>query len=86
MDLHCYTSSRWRLPTSPGADLAPKPIVRFVPGPPIPVRRVHRNRLCRALAPTYEVDGNTLGERGFVERHIFEFRPSRMDAVGDLRK
>jgi hypothetical protein len=37
-------------------------------------RRFPRGRGCRAFAPTFEVNGNALGERGFVERDIFEFR------------
>ena len=45
--------------------------------------RLPRLQDCWAFARAFESNGKPLGERGFVERHIFEFRPSRNDAVGD---
>jgi hypothetical protein len=38
---------------------------------------------CWAFARAFESNGKTPRERGLVEGHIFEFRPSRNDAVGD---
>ena len=38
---------------------------------------------CWAFARAFESNGKTPRERGFVKGHIFEFRPSRNDAVGD---